>query len=162
MSTARIELLCGMIASGKSTYARKRADEGALVISHDDITEGLHATYRYEPELKPLYRAVMRETARLVIEAGRDVIIDRTHLDRDSRRFWLDFASVFGVEIIAVCFPVKAAEIHARRRFEADARGRTYGEWLKAARHHESQWEAEPIAGNEGFTLIRFQEETSA
>lgn len=60
----KIELLIGMIASGKSTYARKRADEGALVVSHDDLTQMLHACYRYEPGLKPAYRAMMREMFR--------------------------------------------------------------------------------------------------
>jgi dephospho-CoA kinase len=45
-----IYVLVGMIASGKSTYARGRADGGAIVVSHDAITEGIHARPRYEQE----------------------------------------------------------------------------------------------------------------
>ena len=43
----KIEVLSGMIASGKTSYARSRADDGALIISHEDLTEMLHGRYVY-------------------------------------------------------------------------------------------------------------------
>jgi predicted kinase len=151
----KLDLLIGMIASGKSTYARTRAEEGALIICHDDLTTMLHGCYRYEPALKPAYRAMMVGLAFEAIMAGRDVIIDRTHLDRESRRHWLAQArqGSWPAELIAVVFPRASAKAHARRRFEADARGRSHAEWLAAALHHAAQAEAEPLDWEaEGFS----------
>jgi predicted kinase len=85
----RLEVLVGMIASGKSTYARRRADEGALVVSHDDLTAMLHARYRYEQGLREPYRRIEESIAWRGLDAGRDVVIDRTHLTRESRERWL-------------------------------------------------------------------------
>lgn len=151
----RIELLIGMIASGKSTYARKRADEGALVVSHDDLTQMLHGRYRYEAVLKLPYRAMMREIAYLGLESGRDVVIDRTHLDRGSREFWVITATTAAVPIIAVVFSRMDVETHAFRRLKADGRGRSYDDWLAVASHHEGQAIAEPLEWEaEGFTGV--------
>lgn len=150
-----IELLVGMIASGKTTYARERAKQGALVVSHDDLTQMLHGEYRYEPKLKPCYRAMMVQLVHNAIVAGRDAVIDRTHLTRESRSFWLDIAWHSKTPIIAVVFPILMPEVHARRRFEADARGRPYEEWLAVAEHHAAQAHAEALSPNEGFREIR-------
>lgn len=141
----RLEVLIGMIASGKSTYARKRADEGALVISHDDLTQMLHATYRYEPGLRKCYKAMMREIAHAAFSAQRDVVADRTHLTREARAFWVNLPSYRDVEVVAVTFPITTPEEHARRRFAADDRGRTFAEWLKVAERHAEQAQAEPL-----------------
>jgi hypothetical protein len=151
----RLELLVGMVASGKTTYARDRADHGALVVSHDDLTQMLHGRYRYEPDLKPTYRAMMRYAARHGLEEGRDVVIDRTNLTRESRRYWTGAAAVWGVPIVAVVFPRMGPASHAMRRFEADPRGRSYVEWLEVARHHADQAEAEPLDWEgEGFASV--------
>lgn len=166
----RIELLVGMIASGKSTYARRRADEGALVVCHDDLTAMLHARYRYEPEKRALYRRLEEAIAFEALagarhlDGGCDVVIDRTHLTRESRERWLSFArwprfaEWATPEIIAVAFPIEAPEVHARRRFECDGRGRPYEEWLAVARHHAEQAAAEPVSVTEGFHDVIFRE----
>lgn len=162
-----LELLVGMIASGKSTYARKRADEGALVICHDDLTAMLHATYRYEQSLRGCYRRMEESLAWAALTAGRDVVVDRTHLTRESRRRWIQWALNYEslntfdgkgptVAVIAVVFPIELPSIHAHRRFfEADPRGRSYDEWLTVAKHHADQAQAEPLAQEEGFAEVR-------
>lgn len=152
-----LELLCGMIASGKSIYARKRADQGALIVCHDDLTEGLHGEYRYEPGLRDLYRGMMLEMARLATVAGRDVILDRTHLTRESRKLWVDAARSWQVPIVAIEFPVYDPAIHAQRRFTADPRGRSFDQWLEVARHHYGQRVSEPLWDDEGFAELRHQ-----
>ncbi len=152
-----IELLVGMIASGKSTYARKRADEGALVVSHDDLTQMLHARYRYEQGLRDVYRRMEEALALHAIKAGRDVVIDRTHLTLESRKRWIELArreSPFTVPILAVVFPIESPLDHAGRRFETDPRGRSDEDWLRVAEHHYKQAQAEPISQWEGFDAI--------
>lgn len=160
MSRPTIEVLVGMIASGKSTYARARADEGALVVCHDDLAQMLHARYRYEHSLRALYRKMEEEIVRMAIQHGKDVIIDRTHLSRESRERWTSFArwphfaEWATPAIVAVVFRVESPEVHARRRFEADPRGRAFDTWYTVAAHHYQQWAAEPIGDNEGFHRI--------
>lgn len=149
----KLEILVGPIASGKSTYARQRADEGALIISHDDLTQMLHARYRYEPELRNCYRAMMIQLACNAIVAERDVVVDRTHLTRESRKVWVEFAHGAMVASLAVVFPSESPEVHARRRFDSDARGRDYEEWLAVAKHHHDQLMTEPLDYfGEGFS----------
>lgn len=164
---AKIELLIGMIGSGKSTYARTRAREGALVVSHDDLTAMLHAEYRYEQELRACYRKMEESIAWAALTAGRDVIIDRTHLTAESRRRWVEWARHYdslntfegrGPEtpIVAITFPLWPAHAHATRRHHADARGRTFLEWHQVAIHHAEQAQAEPLDWQaEGFAELK-------
>lgn len=149
-----IEVLVGMIASGKSTYARHRADHGALVISHDDLTAMLHARYRYEPDLRDEYLSMMVHMARVGVLSGRDVVIDRTHLTREARRVWVQAAADLGVPCQAVAFPIEPYQVHAYRRHQHDARGRSLERWLEVAIHHAAQAAAEPLGAGEGFAAI--------
>lgn len=158
MKDLRLEVLIGMIASGKSTYARKRAADGALVVCHDDLTAMLHTEYRHEQGLRNCYRRMEEELAEAGMDAGRDVVIDRTHLTRESRERWVDFAHghmMFRpqrIDVIAVTFPIALPQVHAVNRFRADPRGRLYEEWLDVARHHAEQVRAEPLDWQaEGF-----------
>lgn len=161
-----IELLIGMIGSGKSIYARSRAKEGALVVSHDDLTAMLHAEYRYEQELRACYRKMEEAIVVEAIIAGRDVVIDRTHLTKESRARWvafknnamLPFDSWRTLSVVAVVFPIWPAQNHAARRFHADARGRSLEDWQRVATHHAEQAQAEPLdwqaEGFSGFKTI--------
>jgi len=160
-----LEILVGMIASGKTTYARKRADEGAIVVCHDDITQALHCRYRYEQGLREFYRRVEEGIAFAALNAGRDVVVDRTHLTAESRRRWIRWAADYAspntfdgrgplVRVVAVEFPRKIAHVHARRRYEGDPRGRTFEEWSRVALHHQEQAEKEPLSAGEGFDEI--------
>lgn len=153
--------MVGMIGSGKSTYARKRADEGAFVICHDDLTEMLHARHRYEPELRKFYRMLEESLVMHIAEnSNRDIVIDRTHLTRESRSRWVDFKRdlLDPIDrIVAVSFTIEAPKVHAKRRWLSDARGRTLEEWTKVAEHHHAQAMAEPLdAGAEGFDALIF------
>ncbi len=149
-----ITLLVGMIASGKSTYASEQAKLGALVVSHDALTEMLHAEYRYESILRYTYRAMEEALVQLALAAGRPVIIDRTHLTRESRERWTKFASQVPCPIRAVVFQFESAWTHAKRRSITGDRGRRPEEWLKVAEHHAEQWAAEPLDNwqAEGFS----------
>lgn len=157
----KIEILIGMIGSGKSTYARRRAAEGALVVCHDDLTAMLHARYRYEPGLRDCYRRMEEWLVLTALDYGRDVVVDRTHLARESRARWVEFARWFrpprwrDVRIEAVLFPIEAPEVHARRRYLHDPRGRSLDEWLAVARYHHEQAFANPLSGEEGFDDLR-------
>jgi hypothetical protein len=165
----RLEVLVGMVASGKSTYARQRADQGCLVVCHDSIAPGLHTRYRYEGFLRDYYRGIEEYMAREGLREGCDVLIDRTHLTLESRTRWVRFHTEMSREfhrthlvtgekfpLVAVVFPFEAPEVHAFRRFRTDPRGRSLSEWLHVAHHHAEQWAQEPILDTEGFTEIHY------
>ncbi len=146
----KVELLCGMICSGKSTYAKRRAKEGAIVVSHDDLSQMCHQEYRYQLDLRSMYRAMEESLVGIAVQNGKDVVIDRTHLTKEARSRW---RNAFIGDLHVVDFKLELPQVHARRRFEADARGRPYDEWLKVAIHHYDQAKAEPLCWkDEGFS----------
>lgn len=166
----RLEVLVGPIASGKSSYARLRASEGALIVCHDDLTAMLHGEHRDEPGLRECYRRMEESIAWAALSSGRDVVVDRDHLTRESRARWIAWARMYDslhwsgslgptTPVFAVAFPAASPEAHARRRFVADPRGRPYEEWLAVAEHHHARSLAEPLSAAEGFAEILDPEE---
>jgi predicted kinase len=144
----KVEVLIGMIASGKTTYARKRADEGALVVCHDELTQMLHGgRYKYEHGLRHTYRRMEEELVKECIITQRDVVVDRTHLTFVSRRRWVDWVTTWPQpsKLVAVTFEVETPRTHAERRMASDPRGRPFEEWLTVATHHYDQFLAEPL-----------------
>lgn len=73
----KLEILFGPVASGKSTYSRRRASDGALIANDDAIVLAVHGgEYSlYAKELKPVYKALRGLVAQFGAALGRDVII---------------------------------------------------------------------------------------
>lgn len=149
------EILIGPICSGKSTYTRKRAQQGAVIVSDDLIVSAVHAgDYRlYDKELKPLYKSIEMNLIAMAVSLGRDVVIDRaTCMRPECRRKYIGISSSLGEKVIAVVFPNQGPWVHARRRFESDSRGLDLDHWTKAAQRHESEYR--PPSLDEGFDDI--------
>ncbi len=117
-----VEVLVGVTASGKSTYARQRAKRGAMVVCLDDLVSGLHPgrDHPYESSLSEIYQGMERAIAVHALMAGRRVVVDRTNLTRAARDRWLELAEQMRVPIVAVRFPMEDPLVHARRRFNSD------------------------------------------
>jgi len=152
-----IELLIGPISSGKSTWAKQRAEEGWIVINDDSIVNSVHggSYFLYDKSLKPLYKSIENHILVTAIAMGKNVVIDRAlDLNKKSRLRWIALAKSLDIPIQARLFKINDPEIHARRRFEDDPRGLTYDHWLEAAqRHHDSY---DPPTLEEGFDHIDF------
>lgn len=150
-----LEVLIGMIGSGKSRYARDRADGGALVVSHDDLTAMLHTRPRYEQELRAVYREAEEAIVMAAMKTHKVIVIDRTHLTLESRQRWVNLAHKCGYTAKAVVFPVLRPHVHAFRRWQSEPRGRSFEEWFKVAEHHADQIKAEPLDTQaEGFDQV--------
>jgi predicted kinase len=94
-----LAILAGLPGSGKSTAARRlKADRGFFVVSTDGLRLALNAgVYPREAggeyaALEPVVLEVARLAVRRLLEAGRDVAVDATHLTRDRRAGWREFA----------------------------------------------------------------------
>jgi predicted kinase len=149
-----IEVLFGPIASFKSTYARARAEQGAIIIDHDNTVMNLHGgNYKlYEKGLKPLYKTTEMVSLCMALVLGRDVVIDRTNKTPNARRRYIGIGHAFDTQVLAIVFPNEGPEIHARRRADADGRGYDYAYWLDVATRHQAQFI--PPTRSEGFDIV--------
>ena len=130
---AKLEILIGNIASGKSTYAKKRAAEGWLVVCDDDIILMLlgHRYQLYKTSMRGLVLQLMQDVTRCLILADCDVVVDSTwNADYPVYEYW---KTRFTDEVLTKVFPREASEVHAARRMLHDSRGISYHEWLEVA-----------------------------
>lgn len=150
-----IEVLVGMIASGKSTYAGQRARDGALVVNDDAIVAAIHGgNYDlYSKRLKHIYKGIENYIVSSGAGAGLDIIIDRgVNVRRNSRMRWISLARSLDVPCFAVefqkCMPID----HASARFAHDARGHDLDYWIKVATSHDLGYSKPSL--DEGFDSI--------
>lgn len=151
----KIQVLVGMIASGKSTYAKNAARAGVLCVNDDAIVNMLHADdyTLYEKKFKPLYKTLENQVIGTVLLMGRNVLVDRgLNNSVNGRQRWLALAKSFDVPCEAIVFSNDSPEVHAKRRFESDARGHDYAYWLRVANLHNSEWSVPTVA--EGFDKV--------
>ncbi len=97
MNTQRLILLVGFVGSGKTTYARqlwKAAPHRLVRVSMDDLIQML-SFYDYQQHLVDLYRRQERSTVIHALARGLDVVVDRTNLDRKTRRVFLEIGQAF-------------------------------------------------------------------
>ena len=138
-----IEILCGPVASGKSTYSRQRAEEGYVIVNNDAIVTAVHGgNYRlYDEFLKPVYKSIHSAMIHTAVTAGRNVVIDDCHLTRSTRTRLAELAKCLGCSYYFIVFPWEAPPVHAVRRIEQDPRGYSYDEWLQIIKGHRERWE---------------------
>jgi predicted kinase len=151
----KLQILCGMIASGKSTYAKKAAQQGVICVNDDAITNLLHADdyTLYNPDLKILYKSIENHIVGASLALGRSVIIDRAlNVSIEGRRRWLALAKSFDVACEAIVFKNDGPKIHAKRRAETDNRGYSMEYWLRVAELHNSLYIKPTV--EEGFDIV--------
>jgi predicted kinase len=150
-----IEVLVGPIASGKSTYAARRARQGAIVVSDDALTMMLHANqyHLYNNDLKRLYKTIETSVITAAVSQNRDVVIDKTNGKRRTRARYVALADTLDTQAFAILFDRLTPLGHAVRRTQADPRGLTLSDWRKVAERHEAEFE--PVTMAEGFWDIR-------
>lgn len=150
----RVEILIGPIASGKSSYCKIRAKDGALIINDDDLFVGFHAGNHqlYSKELKGFYKSMEMHALQGAILLGRDVIIDRPNSRRDSRARYISMARACDVPVVGIIFERHVPEVHAERRFKSDSRGYDLAYWTRVAERHQAEWVSPTL--DEGFTEI--------
>lgn len=153
-STPQVDILIGYIASGKSTFSRQRAQEGAIIINDDSIVTALHAGMYglYNKKSKPLYKIIENTILQTSLAMGYDVVVDRPNYSKAMRRRYVGIAKSMDAYVRFVVFPRASVEEHARRRAEGDNRGLGFDVWLKAAKYHQERWQRPEKA--EGYDSI--------
>lgn len=149
-----LELLIGNIAAGKSTYAMTRAKHGAIIVNDDAIVTALHGGnyLLYTSGLKPLYKHVENSIITMALSFGRDVIVDRPNGSRLTRARYIGLARSLDAPVRGVLFEKQVAAVHAKRRFNHDARGYTLAQWEAVAKRYDTNYETPQM--DEGFDGI--------
>jgi len=150
-------ILVGNIASGKSTICKKLASEGHIIVNDDAVVNLIHADQYvlYEQKLKSLYKYVEHAIIQFGLGMGRNVVVDRPNLKRDTRKRFIEIARSFEVPAHIIVMPMRTPEEHAKKRCEQDARGWSYEHWLKVATVRYEGYE-KPDKDIEGFDSIEF------
>lgn len=151
----KLYVLCGMIASGKSTYCKNAAKFGLLTLNDDSIVNMLHGDdyLLYSKDLKLIYKSTENHIISMALAMHRYIIIDRAlNLSVQGRRRWIVLAKSFDVPVEAIQFKVETPEVHAERRAKSDTRGHDANYWLEVARHHYAGYV--PPTVEEGFDTI--------
>ncbi len=155
ISNGKVQLLCGMIASGKSSYAKNAASSGCLIYNDDNLVTMLHGgDYTlYDKNLKVLYKSVEHNIIGTALAMQKTIIIDRgLNVSAKSRQRWINIAKSTESVCEAVVFKNEGPMIHAQRRVHHDARGHSLEYWLEVANTHQSNY-SEP-SYEEGFDKI--------
>lgn len=134
-----LELLVGNIASGKSTYAKKRVQEGWFCVSDDAIINMLLADQYslYSRKHEQLVADLLLQCAEKVVAENYLLVVDSAWLV--SKRYRQRFREAFSNLVVEeIWFLREAPEVHAARRVEHDPRGGTYEMWLEVAKRLDS------------------------
>jgi predicted kinase len=151
----KIQVLVGMIASGKSTYARNAAKSGIICVNDDAIVNMIHADdyTLYDKKLKPLYKSVENHAIAAALLLGRSVLVDRgLNCSVEGRQRWIALAKSFDVPCEAICFTNDGPQVHAERRAKADSRGHDADYWIRVANCHNDQYKYPSV--DEGFAKV--------
>lgn len=152
----QIEILIGCVGAGKSTYAKYRAYQGAIIVNDDALVMAMHAgTYNlYKKGLKPLYKAVENTILQTALIMGKDVIIDRPNYSKQMRSRYISIARSLDCRVHILVFPEYAPEVHVARRMESNARGMDYDAWMAVFMAHKDNYTKPTIDEADEITYL--------
>lgn len=152
---AKLQILCGMIAAGKSRYAKRAAETGILCLNDDAIVTMLHGgNYGgYNKGLKVLYKAIEHTIIDTGVALNKTILIDRgLNISKEARKRYLAMANSLDIKCEALWFENYGVGWHANLRYNKDNRGHSLEYWETVAKHHNENWEQPDMS--EGFSKI--------
>ena len=119
MAKPKLYLLVGNIGSGKSTYARKMAKKGFVVVSRDALRYMVGAgNYVFNPNLEPAIKQANIEIMKIFMQNHFNIISDQSNLNFAMRAGTLMMANIYGYEKIAIVFPKYSQRVSVNRRLK--------------------------------------------
>lgn len=152
-----INLLCGRIGSGKTTYAKRLEEEtGAIRFTHDEWMQRLLGPKPPEDEYRKLWDDVEDEIwseVRKVIQSGIDVILDFGFWTRSSRDIARERASSAGGQAVLhyIACPRDVAFERTMRRSENPG---PESLWIDEAAFEKLDALFEPVGDDEEYVAV--------
>jgi predicted kinase len=119
----KIYILCGLIGSGKSTWARKFAeDKNVAIICRDDLRSMIKGEYIFEKKIEELVKILATINIITTLSQGWNLIIDETHLTKFKRQEIIElikahpYAIPNGVQFNIVYFAEKEKNVVNRMK----------------------------------------------
>ena len=138
-------ILVGVQGSGKSTFAKKLLGQGWCHLSQDTIDNG-----------RPGERKAVEEAARAMLQQSKtNVVIDRMHLDKQQRQYFIQIGKEAGVQVHCLVFMVSKEEVVRRVKQRTNHPGAVEGE-RGAKLAVSSLSKLVPPMYDEGFSLINY------
>src|SRR5271168_5079447 len=118
----KIILFIGLPASGKSTEAKKRLDNGNIMrVSRDDIRSMLFRSWKGRKE--HVVTKIEEAAIEAAVTSGYDIIVDDTNLNPSTRSKWKTLADKLGVLLLEESFTTPLDECVVR---DAQRTGRAH------------------------------------
>ena len=118
MKKAKITLMCGLARCGKSTWIKKNKGD-AIVICPDDIRANVFGNQFFIPAESFVW-GIALSMARLILEQGKDVLIDATNTDFSSRGKFLSIAKELDCDVRIVWIKT-SIQVCLNRNAKSDA-----------------------------------------
>ena len=115
----KLQILIGLPASGKTTYASKLVKEGWVRINYDSIRHesGLFpGGYVFSKDNEKRVKVAALNVAAKSLQLGRNVVIDNTNLTHKARQVWHELAKTYHVFPEVIDFNTTLDECLRRNR----------------------------------------------
>ena len=91
-----LTIMCGLARSGKSTWIRENKGD-AVVVSPDRVRKLIFG-HQFHWNAEGFVWAMAKGMVQLLLEQGKDVIVDATHVTKESRGKWLFLQKEFDIK----------------------------------------------------------------
>lgn len=142
-------ILCGLPGSGKTTWAKRNASFGCVIINRDAIRSMIYGEYRYVVDDESMILDMAFSAATCAINCDRDIIIDETGANPTTRKSWIEHFKKFRYEVRCVYFTTPAEECIRRRKIEDKGYSQ---DWAKVILGMKDRWVAPKI--EEGYDRL--------
>ena len=156
---ATLTITRGLPASGKTTHARAWVNENPgprVRVNRDDLRMSMFGAPWLSYDLEEVLSTAQRAQVEALLRAGKDVIVDDTHLRAKYARAWADLAATCGATFAVIDFPTPLAECIARDDARLARGERAVGESVIKGMHDRY------VAAGHAFDPVRATEAPAA
>lgn len=148
-----LAIMTGNIGSGKSLFAGKLARRGYVRVNNDEITTMVQGGEygAYDPAKKDVYRAIELAGVDSALNAGLDVVVDRTNMKVSDRERYISIGKKYGAKIISYDFGPGTQKGLDRRQSEPN--GISSNVWANVWENFFSKYASPNLS--EGFDEVR-------
>jgi len=119
MKKPEIIILCGNIASGKSTLAKQYAKKGYVIISRDSLRYMVGAgNYRFDKKLEPFIKQSAVSMFTEFLKSGFSLVYDETNVSKSLRKPTIQLAKIYGYKVVVVVLKRLSKKVSVERRMK--------------------------------------------